>query len=362
MADNPGGGVYQTAGVVNAYNALFADNGYTGNGRPARGLTITRPAGRTKAYNSLFGTSPAGVISSASLIGVNPNLGTLAPNGGPTQTIALLSGSPAIGAGKDPINNVILFTDQRGYVPTSLHWDIGAYQSTGVPAPAPRPRSAPATSRSAAMARPATRSPSRTTAPRASRPQRSPARSSRSRRLPGSASRSPLRSFTSSSTMADPWGNAQAITVTYQITPPGGSWTSADNGTYNISLGGQSITDSGGQTIPTGTLGSFDVETGKIVITKYGLIHNPRANTWTGTIKLTNAGTSKFSGPIFVLFNLPAGTILENATGTYDGLPYLEVSVANLAAGATTSATVTFNTFVNAVSYSTSYYLGSLGS
>jgi hypothetical protein len=166
----------------------------------------------------------------------------------------------------------------------------------------------------------------------------------------------------SSSTMADPWGDARTITVTYQITPPGGSWISADNGTYIITLRGQTITDSGGQTIPTGTLGSFEVETGKIAITKFGLIRNPRTNLWTGTIILTNTGTAKFSGPIFVLFNLPAGAILENATGIYGGLPYLEVNVASLAAGATTSATVVFNSLVNAASYSTSYYLVSLGS
>ena len=89
--------------------------------------------------------------------------------------------------------------------------------------------------------------------------------------------------------------------------------------------------------------GTFQVETGKIAITKYGLVRNPRTHLWSGTIKLTNTGSSAFSGPIFVLFNLPAGAILENATGTYNGLPYLEVNIASLAAGATTSATVVFN-------------------
>ena len=84
---------------------------------------------------------------------------------------------------------------------------------------------------------------------------------------------------------------------------------------------------------------------------------------WTGNITLTNTGSSAFSGPIFILFDLPAGAILENATGTYDGMAYLEVNVASLAAGATTSAiTVTFNTNVSPLAYSTSYYLGSLGS
>jgi hypothetical protein len=159
----------------------------------------------------------------------------------------------------------------------------------------------------------------------------------------------------------DPWGDAQSFTITYEITPPGGSWTSADNGTYSVTLGGSPIEDLSGNQVPPGTLGTFQVQTGKIAITKYGLIRNPRTELWSGTIKLTNTGSSAFSGPIFIVFNLPAGAILENATGTYDGMPYLEVNVGTLAAGATISTTVTFNTYVAPASYSTSYYLGGLG-
>ncbi len=49
----------------------------------------------------------------------SPELGTLAYNGGPTETIALLPGSPAIGAGGvalaiDPATGQPLSTDQRG--------------------------------------------------------------------------------------------------------------------------------------------------------------------------------------------------------------------------------------------------------
>ena len=161
----------------------------------------------------------------------------------------------------------------------------------------------------------------------------------------------------------DPWGDAQSFTVTYSITPPGGSWTSADNGTYSVSLGGTPVSDTQGNTIPSGPLGSFEVQTGKIAINKFGLARNLRTGLWTGNITLTNTGSSAFSGPIFILFDLPAGAILENATGTYDGMAYLEVSVASLAAGATTSAiTVSFNTNVSPLAYSTSYYLVSLGS
>ena len=66
----------------------------------------------------------------------DPKLGKLADNGGPTQTLALLPGSPAINAGDDatcaaaPVNNL----DQRGVTrPSSLHCDIGAYELVQVP-------------------------------------------------------------------------------------------------------------------------------------------------------------------------------------------------------------------------------------
>ena len=55
------------------------------------------------------------------------NLGTLADNGGPTQTMALLAGSVAIDAGDDLSCPA---TDQRGVLrPQGAHCDIGAYES-----------------------------------------------------------------------------------------------------------------------------------------------------------------------------------------------------------------------------------------
>ena len=66
-----------------------------------------------------------------SALSVDPKLGPLADNGGPTKTHALYIGSPAIDAGDDticansPINNL----DQRGEArPVGVHCDIGAYE------------------------------------------------------------------------------------------------------------------------------------------------------------------------------------------------------------------------------------------
>ncbi len=160
----------------------------------------------------------------------------------------------------------------------------------------------------------------------------------------------------------DPWGDALGFTVTYEIVPLGGSWTSADNGSYSVDVNGTPITETVGDPAANGNIATFKVETASIGITKHGLTRNVRTGTWSGTINLTNTGSSAFIGPIFILFKLPPGVVLENASATVDGMEYIELDVASLAAGQTTSLTVTFNTNVNPSSYSTSYYLGSLPS
>lgn len=65
----------------------------------------------------------------------NPLLGPLANNGGPTQTMALLSGSPAIGLGVSAICNATPLSglDQRGD-PRPAACDSGAFQTQPAPA------------------------------------------------------------------------------------------------------------------------------------------------------------------------------------------------------------------------------------
>jgi predicted outer membrane repeat protein len=72
--------------------------------------------------------------SCSPLLSGNPNLGPLQNNGGPTQTFALLAGSPAIDAGDDSVLGppLGLTTDQRGQgFPRKViaHVDIGAFES-----------------------------------------------------------------------------------------------------------------------------------------------------------------------------------------------------------------------------------------
>ena len=92
------------------------------------------------SYN-LIGTGGAGGLQNGvngNLVGVaNPGLGTIGNNGGFTQTIPLLAGSPAIDAGSASISGVTVpAIDQRGAQrgPAGLYagtgFDIGAYEAS----------------------------------------------------------------------------------------------------------------------------------------------------------------------------------------------------------------------------------------
>jgi hypothetical protein len=294
----------------------------------------------------------------------NPGLDPtgLQNNGGPTQTIAIVDGSSyAAFGGLDGIGGVTLFTDQRGYAPAPGNWSIGAYQFNGAPAAAPT-----ATLISAPNVSPqdygktsytfeveffaqAGIYPSALDAPVVT--------------VAGPGYVSPVQAVDviNPEGPANPSGAYQEYIAIYTITPPGGAWTSAANGTYTISLE-STVYDTLGNSVGPETLGTFLVETANIGITKFALTRAHQANFWTGLIKLTNNGSSAFTGPLFVVFNLPAGAVLENATGTYNGMPYLEITPGSLAAGASVSATVAFNENIAPGAYSTTYYIGSLGS
>jgi len=117
-----GGGIFNNGGTLNYANTIIANSISGGDC-----AMINSGSVGTNTRN-LVENGPS---CSAQLSG-DPNLGPLADNGGPTQTMALLAGSPAIDAGDDavcaaaPVSNL----DQRGIVrPQGLHCDIGALES-----------------------------------------------------------------------------------------------------------------------------------------------------------------------------------------------------------------------------------------
>ena len=113
--------------AVNLQSSILSNNTY---GTSEADFSITQKAGHSFTITSAdslvrasIGPQPAPTISIAC-----PLLGPLRDNGGPTQTHALMSRSPAIDAGN---NNAGLTTDQRGLGYPRLSGfapDIGAYE------------------------------------------------------------------------------------------------------------------------------------------------------------------------------------------------------------------------------------------
>ena len=122
------GGVVQHGGTVNASDALFGNNSHSGSSGGSHTLGSggtdyrNTGAGTAVAKYSLFGVGPKGVTTDGSdLDNVEPDLAPLGNYGGPTQTIALYFGSPAIGAGV-AISGIT--TDQRGFARPATNPDI----------------------------------------------------------------------------------------------------------------------------------------------------------------------------------------------------------------------------------------------
>ena len=138
--DATGGGIYIAAGHVTLNNTIVAGN-YT---VPAVGGSppddLVGAVGPSSAYNLIGDASAAtGLIAAnhnqlgSAAAPIDPKLAALANNGGPTQTMALLPGSPAIDAGLNALavgpDDKPLIGDQRGFGRIfNGTVDIGAYE------------------------------------------------------------------------------------------------------------------------------------------------------------------------------------------------------------------------------------------
>jgi CSLREA domain-containing protein len=99
----------------------FDNNIVWGNG----GTAVGRNSGTFSGSNNLIQSGDTTGLTNT--INADPLLGSLAPNGGPTQTIALLSNSPAIDAAA-PIAGITI--DQRGVArPVGVAPDLGAFEN-----------------------------------------------------------------------------------------------------------------------------------------------------------------------------------------------------------------------------------------
>jgi MBG domain (YGX type) len=121
------------SGPANLIDTIVAGNTETSGASDIGGSDVS-------GSDNLIGTGGSGglvsgvdgniVLTSLTDLGLAP----LGKNGGPTQTMALLPGSPAIAAGviaDDPGTTTPITTDQRGEPLDSPDPDIGAYQTQG---------------------------------------------------------------------------------------------------------------------------------------------------------------------------------------------------------------------------------------
>ncbi len=144
-ATSGNGGGINNQGTVTISNSTFSDNsasasggGINNNGTATLKNTIVANSTTggncsgtiTNGGNNIDdGTTCAWGSTSGSMSSTNPLLGALANNGGPTQTFALLTGSPAIDGLTFNAPNSAPSTDQRGVArPQGARYDIGAYE------------------------------------------------------------------------------------------------------------------------------------------------------------------------------------------------------------------------------------------
>jgi hypothetical protein len=156
---NFGGGI-ANFGVLDVVNSTVASNAVTGAGAEGGGIfylvgsnnqlallntIVFNPGSGAKTNNDVLGpidqaqadlfgsavTIASGGDHGGNKLGLDPLLGPLQNNGGPTATMALLPGSKGIGAGASSSSIPGLFvptTDQRGDPRPANSIDIGAFQ------------------------------------------------------------------------------------------------------------------------------------------------------------------------------------------------------------------------------------------
>ncbi len=110
MASTYGGGVRNYSATFAFKNTILANNSASSGGPDCSTVLSSLTSQGNNLIENISGCTIGG-DTTGNIVGVDPQLDTLKNNGGPTQTMALLPGSPAMEAGN---NATCESTDQRG--------------------------------------------------------------------------------------------------------------------------------------------------------------------------------------------------------------------------------------------------------
>jgi predicted outer membrane repeat protein len=250
-----GGGIYESAGVLlSIASTIVAKNSATISGKDIFG-TVQADYSLIGVRNDGPSFTPASANDKTGTFAapLDPLLAPLANNGGPTQTMAFLAGSPCIDAGANP---AALATDQRGTgYPRIVNGtsDIGAYEAdSDVPTASglfPGVTTSGDTSYplsitysdnvaiSLASLATGNITITRTTGPTGFLP------------------------FTVSATFVGTTATQDGTPIVgdYIFTPPDGSWDAGDNGDYAVSVESNQVGDTSGNAVVGAVLGYITV-------------------------------------------------------------------------------------------------------
>ncbi len=339
-----GGGLYNYssptyASMASLTNTIIAGN--TDSADLADDIGGNSPGEVTGMYN-LIGTGGSGGLTAAghNLLNVaNPLLSPLGNYGGPTETVALLPGSQAIGTG---IAIAGLTTDQRGVALPSIGIDIGAFQSQGFTitvASSSTPQSATVgTAFAHALAVTVTANDSLEPV----------AGGVISFTDPSSGASAVLSSHSASIGM----NGAASITATANGTT--GSYAVIASASGVATPGSFALTNTAAP--PVNVTNDLSVKLG-------GFVYNRTTRQFSQTVTIKNISNAAIVGPIdLLLLNLKNATLVGQ-TGTYQGSPYITVlSSGSLGIGQSLTFTLVFvDPTLAAISYTSEFLSGSIG-
>ena len=114
--------------------------------------------------------------------------------------------------------------------------------------------------------------------------------------------------------------------------------------------------------LPRVVSGSATDVSSQVKLSQTGFSHNRSTGMWVTSLTVKNTSFATIQGPIEVVFNnLPPGVTLVNASGIYNGSPYITVTGSSLAAGASVSVMLEFMNPTNGfISYTPVTYSGSI--